>query len=412
MTHDVISLKYLVELRRPITYGIVQAGEDIPDGVPYIRPIDMSPSTGVLDVSLLKHTSREIAWSYRRSTIREGDLVVTIGPSYGKVMVVPNNLDGANLTQGTARVATASSDQTRFIFWALQSQLARDFWDVSTGGATFKALNLEPLSRTPIPLLPLNEQRRIADFLDAQVSLLDRAMALRQQQQALLEERRWSCFLEDVGDAQAVPLRRVVTFMTDGPFGSAFTSADYADNGAAVIRLGNIGFAEYRSQHQVFIPETLWRGFPRCHVRAGDLLVASLGDPKNHAGRACVAPNMGAALVKGKCFCVRVDESLAWCDYIALMLSSPTGANLLSVETRGATRGMINLDILRSVTIPLPPRQRQEEIARRTRVEWEHVKRLSDLMAQSEALLLERKRALITAAVTGQFDVTTARSVA
>jgi type I restriction enzyme S subunit len=242
--------------------------------------------------------------------------------------------------------------------------------------------------------------------------LLDRAIELRREQRALLEERRWALFLEDVGDAQPVPLRRVVTFMTDGPFGSAFTSADYAETGAAVIRLGNIGFGEYRPQGQVFIPETLWREFPRCHVRAGDLLVASLGDPKNHAGRACVAPELGVALVKGKCFCVRVDERLAWCDYIALMLSSPTGADLLSVETRGATRGMINLDILRSVSIPLPTRQRQEEITRRTRAEWENVRRLSSLMAQNEGLLQERKQALITAAVTGEFDVTTARWVA
>jgi type I restriction enzyme S subunit len=65
----------------------------------------MTDEGGVPVPQDLKRTAPEIAAAYSRSAVRKGDLVVSIGPSYGKVMVVPDELDGANLTQGTrARV--------------------------------------------------------------------------------------------------------------------------------------------------------------------------------------------------------------------------------------------------------------------------------------------------------------------
>ncbi|MEI8044706.1 MAG: hypothetical protein WCL11_25065, partial [Verrucomicrobiota bacterium] len=69
---------------RPITYGIVQCGPDFPDGVPYIRPADMEDEEGVTDPESLLRTDPKIAFSYRRSTVRSKDLVLSIGPSFGK----------------------------------------------------------------------------------------------------------------------------------------------------------------------------------------------------------------------------------------------------------------------------------------------------------------------------------------
>lgn len=116
-----VPLKRLVDASRPITYGIVQAGADVYGGVPYIRPVDMSEHGGVVDPSELRTTSHEIAAQYRRSSVRCGDIVVSIGPSYGKTMVVPAELDGANLTQGTARVAPARDVDARYLRWSLRS---------------------------------------------------------------------------------------------------------------------------------------------------------------------------------------------------------------------------------------------------------------------------------------------------
>ncbi len=273
----------------------------------------------------------------------------------------------------------------------------------------------EQFRTLPLHLPPVEDQRRIADFLDEQVALLDRAVELRKRQISALRQAFWSWLLGQVAAeaAPALPLRRALDFVADGPFGSAFSSSDYVAEGPAVVRLGNIGFAEYRDVDQKRVPESIYSSFPRCQVRAGDLLIASLGDANNHAGRACVAPEgLEPAMVKGKSLCARVRTDKANARFLALLMSSPLGADLFQLETRGSTRNMINIEILKSVRLPLPPVERQALLAMTAavrRLEYQHQVELGQ---RGVALLQERKQALITAAVTGQLDVTTARSAA
>ncbi len=183
-------LKRLVDPVRPITYGIVQAGPEFEGGIPYIRPADMTDETGVKDFASIKRTNPDIAHQYRRSSVKTGDLVVSIGPSFGKVMEVPRELDGANLTQGTARVSPGSNLEKRFAFWCLRSQHCYSQWEASTGGATFRALNLGPLAETRIPLPDLPTQRAIADFLDLETARLQQIQVTTQQSIDRLKEYR------------------------------------------------------------------------------------------------------------------------------------------------------------------------------------------------------------------------------
>ena len=186
----VLKLSRLIDSRRRITYGIVQAGEDVVGGVKYIRPVDMTNFHGVKDESSLRTTSVEIAEQYRRSAVKAGDVVFSIGPSYGKVMIVPSTLEGANLTQGTARLAPDEKISPLFLFYALQSSLCKSQWDVSIGGATFGGLNLQPLARTFIPLPPRTEQDIISNYLVRACGDLDKATSSQERMIELLKERR------------------------------------------------------------------------------------------------------------------------------------------------------------------------------------------------------------------------------
>ena len=187
---SVLPLKRLVDPRRKITYGIVQCGPDVENGVPYIRPVDMSDEGGAR-LADLQRTTHEIAASYSRSTVREGDIVVSIGPSFGKVLVVNAELSGANLTQGTARVAPVEEVVPRFLFWALRASYVREAWDAECSGATFRALTLETLSNNRL-ILPSSrgEQEAIASFLDRETARIDELIGHKQRLIELLEEKR------------------------------------------------------------------------------------------------------------------------------------------------------------------------------------------------------------------------------
>jgi type I restriction enzyme S subunit len=160
-----VPLKRIVDPARPLTYGIVQAGDDVPGGVPYVRPMDMVEHTGVPDPTALRTTSPEIAQAYQRSTLQPGDVVVSIGPSFGKTMVVPQDLAGANLTQGTARVAPAKGFLAEYIQWSLRAPQAIAHWETAVGGATFRALNLEPLGQTPVFMATEADQQAMIQAL-------------------------------------------------------------------------------------------------------------------------------------------------------------------------------------------------------------------------------------------------------
>ncbi|TFV58992.1 UNVERIFIED_ORG: restriction endonuclease subunit S [Bacillus sp. AZ43] len=189
--YDRIHLRRLVDRERPMTYGILQAGEPIEGGVPYIGPSDITGEGTSPERDALRTTASEIASAYRRSVLAGGDVVVSIGPAYGKVAVVSDDLAGANLTQDTVRVALVPElAHTRFVVWALLSRQTADYWDYQIMGATFRRLNLGTLARTPIPFAPLDEQRRIASYLDEQTAKIDALIAETERFIELARERR------------------------------------------------------------------------------------------------------------------------------------------------------------------------------------------------------------------------------
>jgi len=150
----------------------------------------MTDEQGVLAADELMRTSPEIAGCYTRSTICTGDLVCSIGPSFGKVMVTPDWLDSANLTQGTARIAVQQPNDARYVFWTLRSRTSFGQWESSVGGATFRALNLGPLAETIIPVPDGPEQTQIAAFLDRETAKIDELVAEQRRLMELLKEKR------------------------------------------------------------------------------------------------------------------------------------------------------------------------------------------------------------------------------
>ncbi len=184
-------VRRLVDHDRPMTYGILQCGEPVDGGVVYIGPSDIQGEGQSPDRDALRTTTPEIASAYKRSVLKGGDVVVSIGPAYGKVAVVSDDLAGANLTQDTVRVALRPDlVDTRFFVWALLSRQTAEYWDYQIMGATFRRLNLGTLARTPIPLPAIHEQRRIAAYLDEQTAKIDTLIAEAERFIELSRERR------------------------------------------------------------------------------------------------------------------------------------------------------------------------------------------------------------------------------
>lgn len=145
----------------PIIYGILQPGPEIPEGVPYVRPTEILEDS--IDLANIKRTSREIAARYKRSTLHEGDLLISIVGTLGKIAEIPKELDGGNITQSSARIRINKEvADTTYIRELLKTPICTRQYDRHRLGTGVPRLNIHHVRELEIPLPPLESQREFA----------------------------------------------------------------------------------------------------------------------------------------------------------------------------------------------------------------------------------------------------------
>ncbi len=417
---EVGRIKYTVDQSRPITYGIVQAGPNVDNGVPYIRPADMTDEHGVADLEGLLRTSPSIAASYERSRIAKGDIVCSIGPSFGKVMITPSQLNGANLTQGTARIAISDKRDARYFFWVLRSTSSFQQWESCVGGATFRALNLGPLAETAVPLPSLPEQTQIAKFLDHETAKIDRLIEKQEALIRLLKEKRQAV----ISHAVTKGLNPHAPLKDSGIEWLGQVPAHWS-----VLKLGHLvkfkggaGFPdEFQGRTEDEIP----------FYKVGDLSrtneTFTLTEP-NHTVTRSVAKRLRATIFEtGTIVFAKVGAALLLKRFSLLPRPSCIDNNMMGAEVDDSVlRGFlllllplldfdlivnpgavpsVNVEQIASIFVALPPSKEQAAITKALRVKNAQLTGLIERANSAITLLQERRTALISAAVTGKIDV-------
>ena len=186
---EVRTLAAVVPPNRPIVYGILMPGDYVEGGVPVIKVKDIQGGV-ILTGDLLK-TDPKIDAAYSRSRVREGDLLFTIRGSVGRMAVVPLELNGANITQDTARIAVMNGNTT-FVRHCLEMPNQRGFIELHTIGQAVKGINLAEVRKIVVQYPPPDEQHEIARRLDAHDRdtrlLLDQLAKLRRLKTGLMQD--------------------------------------------------------------------------------------------------------------------------------------------------------------------------------------------------------------------------------
>jgi len=166
-----VTAEEIVEPGCEIVYGIVQPGPKLASGIPYVRGTDIE--NGRIKIDQLLFTSKEIADKYSRASLKGGDILLGIIRAT-KVAIVPDELTGANITQGTARFRPSSAILTPFLARWLESSQAQDWLHSKYRGIDMPGLNLRDVRRLPVPLAPLDEQREIGVRIETAFAWIDR----------------------------------------------------------------------------------------------------------------------------------------------------------------------------------------------------------------------------------------------
>ena len=163
---DVKPLRGVLSEGRTVTYGIVQTGDEVPNGIPVFRPVDISQ--GHIPVRAeLKCTTKEISDKYKRTILEGNELLITVRGSIGETFLLTKEFKGCNVARNIVpllpnpelldrRFLKAIIDSTAF-----QHRLAE-----LTKGIALKGINMNEFRDCPIILPPMNRQLAFISFFE------------------------------------------------------------------------------------------------------------------------------------------------------------------------------------------------------------------------------------------------------
>jgi type I restriction enzyme S subunit len=158
-----------------VTYGIVQPGAPVSEGVPIVRVNNFRDMH--LDLSDVMRVAPEVEAKYGRTRLKGGEVLLTIVGSVGQVAVVPQHLAGFNVARAVAVMAPLAHVSPDWIALCLRSPLSQHLLGSRANTTVQTTINLKDLRALPVPLPPVHERRLIAALIGA---LDDRITHLRE----------------------------------------------------------------------------------------------------------------------------------------------------------------------------------------------------------------------------------------
>lgn len=173
------------------TYAQVKGGKRLPKGHklvtertthPYLRIADFGD--GTINDSDLNYITEDTFSQIKNYIINKEDVYISIVGSIGKAGVIPESLNGANLTENAARIIS-SRTLPRYLSSFLSSPKAQNDIQNRIRSATLGKLSLLNIKDIETPVPSIEEQTEIVRFLD---DLLAKEQQAKEAAEGVLEQ--------------------------------------------------------------------------------------------------------------------------------------------------------------------------------------------------------------------------------
>jgi type I restriction enzyme S subunit len=351
--------------------------------------------------------------------LRDGDVVIGMD---GEFNLTVWNRGPAALNQRLCLLRPRADVDMRFIAYTLPPSLK--IINDLTFATTVKHLSSNDVLSERVMLPPSAEQRRIADFLDAVTARIDQGIQTAVRGRALLDERRWamvhalSTGVEEPEPRRPVELGWVGEIPTSWPvvplkfvasLGTGHTPSRskpeyWEDCTIPWISLFDVG--RMRDVRQKELSTTQQQISPLGMANSSACLHPAGTVVLSRTASVGFSTIMGVNMAVSQHFVTWTCGSNLLPSYLLMLLRSMR-QYFESVQV-GTTNVTVFMPDLYSIKVPLPPVDVQRRIVKRIDQAACRIDALAERFDRQVALLRERRQALITAAVTGQFDVSTA----
>lgn len=178
---EVKKLHELINLSEKITYGVVQPGDDYPNGVPVIRVGDFENM--LINQQKMKRISPEIESAYKRTRLQGDEILIACVGSIGKIALVDDSCRGYNIVRATARVRLDIQKANRyFVGFSLSTKAIQDYFTKETRTVSQPTLNISHIESTPILYPPMELQNAFAEI----------AINIQHQKSQIIQQQSYS----------------------------------------------------------------------------------------------------------------------------------------------------------------------------------------------------------------------------
>jgi type I restriction enzyme S subunit len=416
------AFRYYVQVRE----GQVDPQAADVESMTLIAPNHVESGTGRL---LTTESALEQAAESGKYWCDEGDVIYSkIRPALRKVAIAPHDcLCSADMYPLKGRNGLTN----RFLFWYLLSEPFSDFAWRESARVAMPKLNRETLSAATVPVPSRDEQERIANFLDEKTARIGALIAEKDRLVASLQGYQFSRSswvmtrgLDDrvkmkktsspeVGDVPAHWDVRRLKFLGEVRSGVA-KGKDIGGKDTVTLpylRVANVqdGFVDLSEVSEIQVPLS---EAERYLLRKGDVLMNEGGD-NDKLGRGAVwQGQIDPCIHQNHVFAVRLTDPVD-AEWVSRFTSTDAARTYFFLRSKQSTNlASINQSNVRELPVPMPPAAERARIL----VELQHLaKSTTDLMEHAVAhiaRLREYRSSLISAAVTGELDISTFKAAA
>lgn len=410
---ETIPLRYVCELNPSVTF----------DGLDEDVDLTFLPMDRVKSGYFIPNTDKFSKYGSSYTAFEDGDIVLAkVTPCFenGNIAIAGDLVGGKGFGSSELFVIRPTAADRRFLFYYFQSSIFKQDGEASmTGAGGLKRVSPDVLRQHHLPYPSQDIQCLIANYLDRETARIDGLIAEKERMLALLEEKRTALISRVVtrGLDPNAPLKpsgqewvgeipvhwemQPIKYLAVVGNGStpSVENADYWDDEGYPWLNSSVVNASPVTTASRFVTDT---ALQECHlpkIQPPAVLVGITGQGKTR-GMASVLGveatiNQHLAYIKPRS--PKLDT-----EYLCYLLGHAYNFLRSDSDGAGSTKGAITCEQLANMKIPLPSSNEQIDICTRIKQSLKVSKPLRSHIQRSLDLLIERRSALITAAVTGQ----------
>ena len=381
--------------------------------LPYLRNVDVQwDRVNTQDLPQMDVDSTEL----ERFTLLDGDLLVCEGGEVGRTAIWRDEGVVCAFQKAIHRVRPLSSiEEPRFLFHCMQHASSQGAFIANGNPNTIPHLTGEAFRLYRFPRPPVAEQRVIAAFLDRETAKIDALVAEQRRLMDVLKEKRQAVISHAVTrglNADVSTQASGVEWLGDVPshwtvtrLGNVFR--EVAEAGTDELPILSVSIHHGVSDKEID-EEALERKVSRSDDRSmykrvspGDLVYNMMRAWQGGFGTVTVYGMVSPAYVVAR------PRSRIITAYVEHLLRTPQAIEQMRRHSRGVTDFRLRLywDEFKNIRITLPPESESVAICNAIAKMDRQFDELSLSCDQAIDLLLTRRSALISEAITGQIDV-------